>query len=246
VAVSMGCECNDHIQPGGLREVQGVSFLLVPANKTSYCRAGLSNKEELRYEEVISLKAKTQTVKRSSNYLIWIDCEMTGLDPEKHVLLEIATLITDNALNVIAEGPVLAICQPESALKRMDGWCTRTHTRSGLLTRVRTEGVSVRDAEQKTLRFLRRYCHIRSSPLCGNSIGQDRRFLIKFMPALHEFFHYQSIDVSTVKQLVKRWYGRKSRAPQKKDLHLAMQDIRESVAELKHYRDTVFVRKSAH
>lgn len=182
------------------------------------------------------------TVKRSRNYLVWIDCEMTGLDPEKHVLLEIAALITNNDLDIIAEGPVLAIRQPESALKLMDAWCIRTHTRSGLLKRVRGEGVSVRDAERQTLRFLRRYCRVRSSPLCGNSIGQDRRFLVKYMPKLHEFFHYQSIDVSTVKQLVARWYGRKRRAPAKKDLHLALQDIRESVAELKYYRNKVFVK----
>jgi oligoribonuclease len=168
---------------------------------------------------------------------------MTGLDPARHVLIEIATLITNNDLDVIAEGPVLAIRQPESALKLMDAWCVRTHTRSGLLKRVRTKGVDLRDAERQTLRFLRRYCRVRSSPLCGNSIGQDRRFLVKYMPELHAFFHYQSIDVSTVKQLVKRWYGKKYQAPEKKDVHLALHDIRESVAELKHYRNKVFVKR---
>jgi oligoribonuclease len=167
---------------------------------------------------------------------------MTGLDPERNVLIEIATLITNNDLDIVAEGPVLAIRQPESALKLMDAWCTRTHTQSGLIKRVRAEGVSVRDAERQTLRFLRRYCNVRSSPLCGNSIGQDRRFLVKYMPDLHAFFHYQSIDVSTVKQLVKRWYGKKYQAPAKTDTHLALQDIRESVAELKFYRDKVFVK----
>jgi oligoribonuclease len=124
----------------------------------------------------------------------------------------------------------------------MDAWCMRTHTNSGLLKRVRTEGIDVRDAERQTLCFLRRYCRVRSSPLCGNSIGQDRRFLVKYMPRLHAFFHYQSIDVSTVKQLVRRWYGKKCQAPEKKDVHLALHDIRESVAELKHYRNKVFVK----
>lgn len=186
------------------------------------------------------MKGTKTITKRSQDYLIWIDCEMTGLDSDKDVLLEIATLITDNDLNVIAEGPVLAIRQPESVLKRMDAWCTRTHTESGLIKRVRTEGINVRDAEKQTLRFIRRHCCIRSSPLCGNSIGQDRRFLLKYMPELHNFFHYQSIDVSTIKQLVKRWYGRKYQAPDKKKLHLALSDIHESVAELAHYRNTVF------
>ena len=189
------------------------------------------------------MKGNRKATKRSGDLLIWIDCEMTGLDPDKHVLLEIATLITNNELDIIAEGPVLAIRQPESALKLMDAWCTRTHTQSGLLKRVRSAGGDTRDAERQTLRFLRRHCLVRSSPLCGNAIGQDRRFLDKYMPKLHAFFHYQSIDVSSVKQLVKRWYGRKCPAPEKKDMHLALEDIRESVAELKHYRDKVFVRR---
>jgi oligoribonuclease len=167
---------------------------------------------------------------------------MTGLDPEQHVLLEIATIITDNSLRVIAEGPVLAIRQPKSELLRMDAWCVRTHTGSGLLQRVREDGVSVAEAEKQTLKFLRRYCRARTSPLCGNSIGQDRRFLVKYMPKLHDFFHYQSIDVSTVKQLVNRWYGPKYRAPDKTEMHLALQDIRESVSELAFYRDKVFIK----
>jgi len=168
---------------------------------------------------------------------------MTGLEPEQHALIEIATLITDNNLAVIAEGPVLAIRQSESALKRMDSWCWRTHTESGLVERVRSEGVALREAEKQTLRFLKRYCYSRTAPLCGNSIGQDRRFLVKYMPELHAFFHYQSIDVSTIKQLVSRWYSGKYKAPAKKELHLALSDIRESVAELAHYRKTVFIRR---
>lgn len=188
-------------------------------------------------------KTRSARPRRSDKYLIWVDCEMTGLDPERHALLEIATLITNNTLEVIAEGPVLAIRQNERALGRMDAWCVRTHTHSGLLDRVRTQGVSLREAEAQTLRFVRRYCTIRSAPLCGNSIGQDRRFLVKYMPALHAFFHYQSIDVSTVKQLVRRWYSAKFRPPKKRECHLALDDIRESIQELDHYRRTVFVHR---
>lgn len=178
--------------------------------------------------------------RRRKNLLIWIDCEMTGLDPERHVLLEIATLITNNKLELVAEGPTLTIHQPERELAKMDDWCWKTHTKSGLVDRVRSSRVSTADAERKTLAFVRRYCAKRSSPLCGNSIGQDRRFLVKYMPKLHDFFHYQSIDVSTVKQLVKRWYGAKDKAPKKKDVHRALDDIRASIAELAFYRQRVF------
>jgi len=167
---------------------------------------------------------------------------MTGLDPERHVLLEIATIITDNNLQVIAEGPVFAIRQPKSELMKMDDWCVRTHTGSGLLKRVREEGVSLGDAEKQTLRFLKRHCYVRASPLCGNSIGQDRRFLVKYMPDLHNFFHYQSIDVSSVKQLVYRWYGERYKAPAKTETHLALPDIKESISELAFYRKNVFVK----
>lgn len=179
---------------------------------------------------------------RSRDHLVWIDCEMTGLDPEQHVLLEIATIVTDNNLQIIGEGPVLAISQPESELMKMDAWCRRTHSKSGLLERVRKEGVSQDEAEKQILIFLKRHCYVRASPLCGNSIGQDRRFLAKYMPALHNFFHYQSIDVSSVKQLVKRWYGRQLKAPAKTKSHLALSDIRESISELAFYRENVFVK----
>ncbi len=165
---------------------------------------------------------------------------MTGLDPEEHVLIEIAVLVTDNNLNIIAEGPVLAIRQSEAELKKMDSWCRRTHGRSGLIDRVRGEWVTLAEAEEQVLKFVRRYCYVRTAPLCGNSIGQDKRFLVKYMPRLHDFFHYQSIDVSTIKQLVNRWYGGKYQAPAKKELHLAMPDIKESLAELAHYRKQVF------
>ena len=181
-------------------------------------------------------------VVRSKDVLVWIDCEMTGLDPEQHVLLEIATIVTDNNLQIIDEGPVLAIRQPKSELKKMDAWCVRTHTGSGLLRRVREDSVSLAEAERQTLKFLKRHCYVRTAPLCGNSIGQDRRFLVKYMPDLHKFFHYQSIDVSSVKQLVNRWYGRKYKAPAKTETHLALPDIRESITELAFYRKNVFVK----
>ena len=182
------------------------------------------------------------TAKRRDDYLVWLDCEMTGLDPEKDVLLEIASIITDSELTIIAEGPVLTIRQSEKTLKEMNAWCMKTHTKSGLIERVRQAGIPTSEAELLTMKFLRRYCKIRSAPLCGNSIGQDRRFLVKYMPKLHDFFHYQSIDVSTVKQLVKRWYGKACRPPEKSEEHRALADIRESIAELEFYRRKVFVR----
>jgi len=181
-------------------------------------------------------------IKRRKDYLVWIDCEMTGLDPERHVLLEIATIITNNDLEIVAEGPVLAIRQSESKLNEMDGWCRRTHGRSGLLDRVRNEGVGVERAERQILGFLRRYCYKRTAPLCGNSIGQDKRFLAKYMPELHEFFHYKVVDVSSIKVLASRWYGKKYSPPKKKETHRALSDIKESIAELAYYREKVFVR----
>ena len=182
-------------------------------------------------------------VKRRSDYLVWMDCEMTGLDPEKDVLLEIATVITNYDLKIIAEGPVLAIRQSESKLKQMDSWCQRTHKESGLLDRVRREGCSVKEAERQTLRFLKRYCKARTAPLCGNSIGQDKRFLVKYMPELHEFFHYKIVDVSSIKLLVSGWYGDKYTPPKKREIHRALVDIRESIEELAYYRKKVFVKR---
>jgi oligoribonuclease len=188
-----------------------------------------------------SMDKKRMRPKRSRDYLVWIDCEMTGLDPETHVLLEIAVIITDNELNVVAEGPVLAIRQSERQLQKMDSWCWRTHGKSGLLTRVRDQGVPLAEAEAQVLKVLRRYCYIRTAPLCGNSIGHDKRFLAKYMPRLHSYCHYQSIDVSAVKQLVGRWYGKKYKAPEKSGQHLALPDIQESIAELAYYREHIFV-----
>jgi oligoribonuclease len=182
-------------------------------------------------------------VKRSKKYLVWIDCEMTGLDPDKHTLLEIATIITNYDLEIIARGPVLAIRQSERKLQMMDAWNQRTHRQSGLLDRMREEGVTLAEAERQTYNFVKRYCYAKSAPLCGNSIGQDKRFLVKYMPQLHEFLHYKVIDVSSIKLLASEWYGGKYESPKKQELHRALTDIEESIAELDYYRKTVFVKK---
>ena len=180
--------------------------------------------------------------KRSKKRLVWIDCEMTGLDPDVDVLLEIATIVTDYDLNILDRGPVLAIRQSETRLARMDAWNRRTHKQSGLLDRVRSEGVTVAMAEKKTLNFIRRHCYARTAPLCGNSIGQDKRFLAKYMPQLHEFLHYKVVDVSSIKLLASEWYSRAFVPPNKLELHRALSDIEESIAELDYLRKTVFVR----
>ncbi len=174
-----------------------------------------------------------------SNNLVWIDLEMTGLNPDVERIIEIATIVTSADLEILAEGPVLAIHQPELVLAAMDEWNTSHHGESGLTARVRASRVDEAGAEQQTLAFLRRYLPENTSPLCGNSIGTDRRFLARYMPALEAFFHYRSIDVSTIKELARRW------APQlppmeKKNEHLALADIRESIAELRYYREHVF------
>ncbi len=175
-----------------------------------------------------------------ANYLVWIDLEMTGLDPEKERIIEIATIVTDSELNTIEEGPVIAVHQSDSLLNSMDEWCTRTHGESGLTKRVRDSKVSEIDAEQRTLEFLQRYLEPGQSPLCGNSIGQDRRFLVKYMPELEAFFHYRNLDVSTVKELARRWRPEVLDGVQKKGSHLALDDIRDSIDELRHYREHFF------
>jgi oligoribonuclease len=181
--------------------------------------------------------------KRSKKHLVWIDCEMTGLDPATDTLLEIATIVTNYDLEIIARGPVLAIRTSEARLERMDAWNKRTHKKSGLIDRVRSEGVSCAEAERDTLNFVKRYCYAKTAPLCGNSIGQDKRFLAKYMPQLHEFLHYKVIDVSSIKLLVGEWYAGKYVSPPKQELHRALADIEESIAELDYYRKTVFVRE---
>ncbi|MBY7868987.1 oligoribonuclease [Vibrio fluvialis] len=176
----------------------------------------------------------------SDQNLIWIDLEMTGLDPETHKIIEIASIVTDSQLNILAEGPVLAVHQPESELQKMDDWCTNTHTNSGLVERVRQSSVNEDDAVVQTIAFLEQWVPAGKSPICGNSIGQDRRFLYKHMPRLEEYFHYRYIDVSTIKELTRRWKPEVLDGFSKQGSHLALDDIRESIAELKFYRGTIF------
>ncbi|EKO3414855.1 oligoribonuclease [Vibrio fluvialis] len=176
----------------------------------------------------------------SDQNLIWIDLEMTGLDPETHKIIEIASIVTDSQLNILAEGPVLAVHQPESELQKMDDWCTNTHTNSGLVERVRQSSVNEDDAVAQTISFLEQWVPAGKSPICGNSIGQDRRFLYKHMPRLEEYFHYRYIDVSTIKELTRRWKPEVLDGFSKQGSHLALDDIRESIAELKFYRGTIF------
>lgn len=175
----------------------------------------------------------------SENNLVWIDLEMTGLSPEDDRIIEIATLVTDHKLHILAEGPVLAVAQSEAQLAGMDQWNTRQHTASGLLERVRNDGVGESDAEQQTLAFLRDYVPTGASPMCGNSICQDRRFLYNYMPQLEAFFHYRHIDVSTLKELARRWAPHVADGFDKESVHLALDDIRDSVAELAYYRDAM-------
>ena len=173
--------------------------------------------------------------------LVWIDLEMTGLDPLRDHVIEIATIVTDSALNVLAEGPVIAIHQPESVLAGLDEWNRNTHGASGLLDRVRASTVTAADAEARTLAFLEQHAQAGSSPMCGNSICQDRRFLAREMPALEKFFHYRNLDVSTVKELARRWAPDVLAGVQKSSTHAALDDVRESIEELAHYR-RVFMR----
>ncbi len=170
--------------------------------------------------------------------LIWIDLEMTGLDPEKHVIIEMATIVTDSQLNILAEGPTLAIHQSEALMGMMDEWCTNQHGQSGLTERVRKSVITDLEAEQQTISFLKQYVPRGVSPMCGNSIGQDRRFLVRYMPELEQFFNYRNIDVTTLKELAKRWKPEALEGFKKKGSHLALDDIRDSIGELKHYRKT--------
>ena len=176
---------------------------------------------------------------KHENNLIWIDLEMTGLSPERDVIIEIATVVTDADLNTLAEGPVLAIHQPVTLLDAMDDWNTKQHGGSGLTQRVKDSAVSTRQAEQQTLDFLAQWVPPGKSPMCGNSIGQDRRFLVRYMPRLEEYFLYRNLDVSTLKELAKRWQPDLLKGFDKKGSHLALDDIRDSIAELQYYRSTM-------
>ena len=170
--------------------------------------------------------------------LVWIDLEMTGLDIEKESIIEIATIITDGELNIIAHGPNVAIIVDESLIEGMDEWNTTHHFESGLVDRIREQGVSLMDAEKMTLDFLKEWVDPNTAPLCGNSVWNDRRFLEKEMPDVAEYLHYRMIDVSTVKELARRWYPDNPEF-KKKNSHRALDDIRESIAELRYYRNTV-------
>lgn len=178
---------------------------------------------------------------KTNNRLVWIDLEMTGLDPAKDVILEIATLITDNDLNIIASGPELVIHQPESALAGMSDEVRALHKKSGLVERVKASVVSVREAERQTFEFIKEHCDPDTAPLCGNSVWQDKNFLSAGMPSIVDYLHYRILDVTAIKQVVTRWYADDPKAIFKKaDTHRALADIKESIAELAYYRQNYF------
>ncbi|MGN0917562.1 MAG: oligoribonuclease [Oxalobacter sp.] len=189
-------------------------------------------------EEVQAVPAKNKPAEKMSKdmNLVWVDMEMSGLDPEKERILEVALIVTDPELNVIAEAPVYAIHQSDELLNRMDAWNKGTHGKSGLIDRVKTSHVTEEMAEAALIKFLRPYVNKGKSPLCGNTIGQDRRFMVKYMPKLEAFLHYRNIDVSTLKELARRWRPELIEGFKKAQKHTALADILESVEELKYYR----------
>lgn len=178
-------------------------------------------------------------VARSEN-LVWLDMEMTGLDPEVDRILEVATIVTDSDLNIIAEGPVIAVHQDDALLAGMDAWNSQHHNDSGLIKRVKESNITETEAEQQTLDFLRQHVEERRSPLCGNSISQDRRFTVRFMPKLDSYFHYRNLDVSTVKELIRRWRPDLFPGIEKHGNHKALEDVKDSIDELRYYRDHFF------
>lgn len=175
-----------------------------------------------------------------ANNLIWLDLEMTGLDTESDTILEIATIVTDRQLNIVAQGPSLVIHQSDEVLAAMGPWCQNQHKSTGLIDRVRASKISLKDAEVETLLFLKEHVSINTAPMCGNSICMDRRFLARYMPELEAFFHYRMIDVSTIKELAKTWAPSCSKTIEKQNKHLALDDIIDSINELKHYKEHFF------
>ena len=178
---------------------------------------------------------------QDQNHLIWLDMEMTGLNPDSDRIIEMAMVVTNSKLEVIAEGPVIAVHQPDAVLEGMDEWNKNTHGRSGLIERVKASTIDEAAAEALYLDFMREYIPSRTSPMCGNSIGQDRRFMVNYMPKLEAFFHYRNVDVSTFKELAKRWQPEVCSAFKKRQLHTALADVHESIDELAHYRER-FIR----
>lgn len=178
--------------------------------------------------------------------LVWIDLEMTGLNPHVHTIVEIATIITDNELNILHTGPSIVINQPDEALERMDNWVRNQHTKSGLLSAIKASTITMQQAEEQTLALLQQYCIERTAPLCGNSVWQDANFMRHYMPKLLNFLNYRIIDVTSVKEVVNRWYPNNPHTFfVKKDMHRALIDIEESIEELKYYRKHFFVNAPA-
>lgn len=173
----------------------------------------------------------------NENNLVWLDMEMTGLNPETERIIEVAVVITDSQLNAVAEGPVLVVHQPDHVLDAMDSWNKSTHGRSGLIDKVKASTLTEARAEETLLGFVREHVPMGKSPLCGNSIGQDRRFMVRYMPQLEAYFHYRNLDVSTLKELARRWRPEIYRGFEKQSKHEALADIYESIAELKYYRE---------
>jgi oligoribonuclease len=184
-----------------------------------------------------AIETPPENLARSDQNLVWIDCEMTGLDPETDRLIEIAVVVTGPHLTPRIEGPVLVIHQSNEQLDRMDAWNKGTHGRSGLIDKVKASTLAEADAQAQILEFLARYVPKGSAPMCGNTIGQDRRFLVRYMPKLEAFFHYRNLDVSTLKELAKRWRPQVYSAFKKQQKHTALADVHESIDELAHYRD---------
>ncbi len=179
---------------------------------------------------------------RNVDNMVWIDLEMSGLDPEKDKILEIATIITDGELNILAEGPNLVVHQPTRILKSMDEWNHKEHRRSGLYEKVEQSKITLEAAEATTLEFLKEYCYPKKAPLCGNSVHHDRRFLLEYMPKITDFLHYRIIDVSTISGVITRWYpsSKTKKIPKKQKLHMALADVRESIDELRYLRNHFF------